>query len=299
MAYGITLDTLVERSRTHLQGSRRGRLGRLSATVTTGDTELTVGYASLIERGDYLGVNAEVLYVWDVQGDTVTVERAMSGTTATGHTAGDLVEIAPRWAKGTILEALRTEIRSWPDDLYAVVEVERPATTGADAIDLTGAAYNGQPVKRILEVRYEPYGQLQQEQWPRLDVRLDPMADLTAFPSGYAVQLYAPLAHATTLLIAYAVDFNLTTMDLSTDLEDLGLALSMADIPPLGVAATLVGGSEGERTDSGAQGQARDAEEVPPGHRLRAGDWFREERNRRIADEVRRLTARYPWGQAR
>lgn len=290
MAMGITVTDLVERSRARLLGPKRGRLVKM-ALQTTASTSLTVQYGGSVRPGDYLGTEYELQYVWTAQGDEKIVERGQLGTTAVQHAVDTVAEVNPRFPRGVVLQTIQDELLSWPHSLYGVETLDLSIGANEDAIDFEGV--DDFEFYRLLKVEREP--DTGSEQWVELYADTD-LADVASFPSGRVLRFRSTLGRAYALRVTFARKLDFSTFAAGVDLEDFGMSRRMADIPILGCIARLLPAGEVARTDLVGEGQMRDAEEVPPGHRLRTGEWFWQLRDRRIADEVRELNAVWGWG---
>lgn len=288
---GVTVADLVEATRDHLHGSARGSVNVVSEDLDASETDVTFTYdlrASGVRVGATVEVDSELMLVLATSGSTASVRRGQRGTTAASHLTGALASINPRFPTERIRQALKADILALPPEMYGAVTVDLTAGAAVDALDLDGAS--GHDVTRLLVVRRDPFNS--EENWPRVAARLARHQDTTDFPSGYAIE-FTPLGRAHTVRVTYAVRFSTTTFDLVTDLGAVGLTASMLDIPPLGAAWRLVGATEAPRTDTAARGQSKDAQDVPAGHRLRTGDWFRDQRQYRIGEELARLVGLY------
>lgn len=289
-ATGITVSDLIEATRRHLYGSHRPRLSVLATTLTTASTSVVLGEA-VAQPGDYVGVGTEVIYHRSGTSTTLTVLRSQLGTTAQQHTSGTEVEAGARFPRGIILKALKDEIRSWPSHIYRPVTVDLSFAADTDAVDLTSAT----DVLHLLRVWYT--NDTTVEQWPLLEgARVESRQNTSYFPSGYALVAPRYFDKATTVRVAYAAKFDLDTFTLATDIGDIGLTSDMADIPPLGAAATLMMAEESSRVALDSQGRTRNPEEVPVGSATRAGAFFRQRRDERLAEVHAGLLSEYGYG---
>lgn len=286
-----TVGNVIDLSRRLVLGAQRAEWNRLGAALDSSSETVTFDFApDGIARGNYICIDDEVMFVWETNAGTKqsTVQRGMFGTTAAAHTLGKLVEVNPRFPKPAIRQAIRDEIRSWGPQLYAVSVLEVTPTTSA--VDLAGITdlYN------ILRVEREPYS-ADDGRWVPIQTRLLRDAGVADFSSGLAVLLDAPLATGTRIRISMARKFPVGTLDDSTDLQaTVGIASSMLDILPMGVAWRLMVGREISRTQAESQGLPRNAAEIPPGHLIQTAQSLRDARDKRIGEEAMKLAMRYP-----
>src|ERR1700694_5944440 len=125
-----TVGHLIQPTFDLLLGARREERNQVATTVATTDTSISVTYAVKgAQRGTYLAIDDEVMYVWTsadgVGGGngTITVSRGEKGTVATSHASGTDIQVNPFFTKYQIRETLREEIRSWGPQVYAVKTV--------------------------------------------------------------------------------------------------------------------------------------------------------------------------------
>lgn len=302
-----TVGQTIEEIRRHLQGMHRGEWNKLATTITSSASTLSITYAALgISRGSYIALDDELCYVWDVSGSNVTVERAMLGTTAAAHTAGVLIEVNPRFPKGHIREALKAEIRSWYPQLFYVNVMEVTAAGGllVDLVPNAGAPYtvlnNLESFGSVLDVRREPRST--GETWPRLQWQLLRNMDPGVSGYGYNIQVQESLPAGTQLRVTFSAQFPtaaiandanmMTTSAISTDTY-VGIPVSALDIAAIGTAWRLVSTREVKRTQTEAQGEPRNAQEVPPGHITQVAAALKQIRDQRLAEEAKRFALLY------
>lgn len=288
-----TMADLVESTRRQLASYVQIAIEILNEDLDATETDVTVTSSTSpapVFVGQYIGIDYELMLVRDVSGTTLTVVRGQLGTTATTHTSGAVIDLAPRFARGIILQTLVDELRSWPRDLYRVetIEVDVPANTATVELPVGLAGETIRIVRAQRRTDYNGYDDTR-------DVRCRLIRDDPNYGSGYGMQVDSLYSEPVTLIVTYAQEFNLTAAETSTTTTTtIGLANSMLDIPPIGVTARLLQTRDVERTDSQAQGQTRRAEEVQVGAMVTIADRFFKLRDRRISEEVHRLRER--WG---
>lgn len=297
MALGVTVGDLAERVRDNLQGTSRGELNVLAEDLDASETDIDFSdTASGIRPGSYIecvkATGSEVMYVRTVSGTTATVLRAQAGTTATTFTSGDLIRVEQQFWTHRIKEALKEDVASWPTDVYQLVQEEISVGADASAFDLS--VDSGRRVVWYGGVRRAPETGF--EHWPVVEgAMLAAHQETDDFASGYAIELAALFGEAVAVRVLYGLAFDVTTFDLDTDLETIGLTQTMVDIPVLGACWRLLGPREALRVQTAAQGQSRDAEAVPPTAITRTSEWFRTMRQFRLGEESMRLVAQHPW----
>lgn len=297
----ITVARLVTDTETHLYGTRRPQMNKMddSGGINASDTEVGFEFEpGGIRPGSFIEIDDEVMMVWAVRGQIATVERAQMGTTAATHADDSIIRVEPRFWRKQIIDALRDEISSWPPELYGVVQDTITVAAEKRAIDLPGAgSFSG---LRLLRAQHAPYTDLglTSEAWVELPhAALDANQSTASFASGVSLTWDADLRQASTLRVVLGIRFITSGMTSSTDVGAMGLSLPMLDIPPIGAAVRLLFPAEIGRTDDAAMGRSRLAEETPPGHASRTAREMLEWRDRRLADEAKRLLNEYGWKQ--
>ena len=116
----MTAQGWIEETRDMLLSGYVEELLQLASNATSSETTLTVtGAASSgITTGVIVEINTEAMYVTSVNGTDVNVIRGYGGSSATSHTAGDIVRVSPKFPAYRILEALNNDLRdlSSPDN---------------------------------------------------------------------------------------------------------------------------------------------------------------------------------------
>lgn len=291
-----TIQTLVDRSRRKLRGTRREPFNVLGEPFLAGTDELVlanpVGDRNSISAGDYLCIGAEIMLVTSVDAPAghVTVEREVDGTTAPAtHEAGARVEINWRWMTADLLTDLADEVRSWGDGIFTVASADVSIGTGTRSVDL--------PLTRFrypLELRRKSTGR----EWvgvPVKQYRIETNMPTSQFSSGNALIVVSSLsALAAQYNLIYAQSFDISALEvLETDLEDIGITATLFDAAIYGVAFRALAGDEAGRVDEIAQPEPRDAAEVEPFDAMRAASAFKAIRDLRIAEEAMRLRTLY------
>lgn len=289
---------LVDETQTWLHAAWRPELNELNASVSSFDDTLTMKYdLKGIVPGSYITLGDELLYVWSTQPETkvVNVRRGVQGSTAASHNASTLAEVNPTFPRFHIKRALQEEVRSWPTSVYqvAVKTISASDNFRAQGIECDLGDYH-----HILRVQHVTDStSTKPKSWPSLsNYRHDRQADTTDFPSGQALYVEETVPTGS-IRVTYSRPFTTDNWDDAIDLEaQVGLSASMLDIPPIGAAVRLQAGREVSRSLTRPAGDPRLAESVPPNSILQGAFGLQQLRDRRLAEEARKLAARYPLG---
>lgn len=291
---------LINETRAMLMGGYRPGLNWLSNSQTAGDTTFIFTDELFdLTRGAYISIDDELMYVRSTVKDsrTATVKRAMLGTTAAAHAADSEVEVNPRFASPLIRREMQKEIRSWPNRLYQVSTIALALSNDVRGYDLAGT---DDTLLGVIRVEVEPdkiVGIGSSKAWIRPRFRLIRKANLTDFPSGNGIIFDAQLgdlAGSRRVHVILAKPFTTSTFTNATTVSTIGLADSQLDIPVIGSSWRLMASREVQRSFVEAQGQSRDAAEVPPRTALLSSELLKSQRNARIGEEIERLYDRYP-----
>lgn len=238
-----------------------------------------------------------MMYVtgWTEGTRIATVIRGHLGSTARSGATTDVVRVNPRVPQVSMLSALRDELRSWDDRLFAT---ESEALTFG-AYDHAVAASPTRDPYRIAFARPRPDGTYPWYGTISLELRRGEAASV--FASGYSVHLPPALVfgRSTVVDVTYALPFDLSTLASTTDLEtDVGLATTMLEILKLGILYRVLSGKQVARLDMHGEQRADLQQSVPAISPLQAAAQFQEMRNKAYDVEVRRLLSRYPYRTA-
>lgn len=282
---------LIQRTETHLLGSVTEKRNRLASAISdTTSTSLTLTYdAGPITQGARIEIDAEEMYVWAVNGQTVTVERGFNGSTAATHAQNAHVVVDPRYPRHVILRALNDDLRdlsSPVNGLFKSSYVDLTYSPAYDGYDLTGVS----DLIGILDVFYE---EPTRRGWTPTQWRLNRDLPTADFASGNAVFINAAFP-GSTVRVRYKAPFSTITYSTSDVETTSGLPASAIDIPVLGAAARLIAGREIPRNQVESQPSTRRADEVPPGAIANSARALLAFRAQRIADEAARLMSRTP-----
>jgi hypothetical protein len=264
---------------------------KLAASIDADDTALTFTYdLGKMQPNTLLSVGLEDMYVWstDEAAKTADVDRGIDGSSAASHTTTDIVRVAPRWTDNTILRAVNSEL----DNLYAYGLYK----VGTTDIDYTGAniGYDlDSSAEQVYLVQAQDYSS---DEWIELDGwAFERNQDTDDFASGRAIFLRNGANDGRPVRVTWFGEFT----HLSTLAQDVatvsGLHAGAEDVLAMGAAIGLLVGREAGRNFHEAQGNTRRAEEVPPGAEAQGLNPIVRHYERRRAQEVRRLTKRYPY----
>jgi hypothetical protein len=285
---------MIDATLDFLLGGEDEQVNVLAASISTTATSLSFAHdLNGIVPGAMITVGIEVMRVVETNPTsmTATVLRAQRGSTAASHAAGSVVTVSPRFSRWSVFRALSDEIVSLSGaGLYRMLTTEFTYDPSRLGFDLPGVT----SLDSIYSVRYEVP---QTREWPLLrpdEYRLERDANTTDFPSGFSLVIYQECYPGRKIRVAYRAGFNRLTSP-SDDVEAVtGLPASAHDIPPLGAAIRLQAGHESGRVAYETQPDTRRADEVPVGASNQAAAMWSRIWNRRVDEELRRLSRRYP-----
>jgi len=287
-----TVATVLNRaSRQMLAGVVEER-NKLAATVTSSDTTILTTYdVGALRSGTVFEIGTELIYIWEANpaAKSLTVERGYLGTTATAHTANDLIVVNPRFPRQQMLDSINADIddlSSTANGLFRVVTVDLTYNGSDRQIDITSSG----TILELLDVRLRYLS----DDFPvihssRLQTGL-PTAD---FPSGNTLVLDEPVM-AGTLRVRYKAPFTRATTEASDLTTDCFLPATCDDIVEMGVILRMMAGREIKRNFTESQSDTRRADEVPPGAVRDSITNIQRLRRERIIAEAGRLKAQYP-----
>ena len=294
----ITCAQLIDKTRRWLTGSRGLVLNRLSGAIDATQTDLTTAYdPGPIATNTYLGVDDEMVYVWEVDrgSKTLVVSRAQLGTQAATHADGGILETGARFPRYAIKEALQDEIRAWPDDVFQVKVRGLDAAVNQAAFDL---GLRDDQFHNVIQIERAPVlgrTTYTADRWSTIPFRVARQMPRDSFPSGTAIFLTQRAPTDVGLRVMVSAPFDVDDIADDDDIvEDWGLARSMCDIPPMGAAARLVQASEILRTDTEAGVESRISAEIPPSYQSQTAVALRTVADRRLRAEAMKLRGRYP-----
>jgi len=93
----------------------------VTSVVFNGDL-LSIEEEDALDTGTIIEIGQELMICTDLNAvtNTITVTRAARGTTATSHTAGDIIKIAPPFPRKNVFDAVCDQIKNLFPTLFAV-----------------------------------------------------------------------------------------------------------------------------------------------------------------------------------
>lgn len=285
---------LINSTYRHLSGTMRQEINLLSNIVAPADTTIQFTYTTNnLSTGDYLSIDDEILYVWEVDSGakTATVQRGMAGTTAAVH-SGSLVERNARFPKFYVRAALKDEIVSWGERVYSVDTIPVSINQGTRSVRLNQLSDDF--LFGLELVRTPPTGT--DAARPVTQWTVQRGTPMTSYVNGVSLVLTGTACDTWTGTFSYARPFNVEVFTDDTNLETIiGLPPEFQDIPPMGAVARLMMGRDILRTYTEAQGEPRDAAEVSVGQMSQIAMRYRAMADTRLSQAASRLLGKYGW----
>lgn len=286
-----TAQTIVDQARRDLLSGVVEERNKLLAQINNTTTSLQLQYDPKgVRDGNVIEIGSELMYVWGVQGPTVTVERGFQGTTAATHAAGAIITVKPRFPNQMMLDHVNdelTDLSSPANGLFQIKVCSRMYNGTDRAVDLTGVT----DLLSIHEVRwkYDTDEWVEVRRW-----RLARNADTTDFASGLMLIFDMPPPQAADIRVVYKAPYTRLS-SLSQDLTTVGgLQPSLEDVVRMGVQLRAMVGREVKRNFTEGQGDTRRAQEVGPGAVQASWRGIAAMRQQRIEAEQARLAQAYP-----
>lgn len=230
-----SFDDYIESTALFLSGftTNQDQVTHLTNPVTTVDSTITVADGSVVQPG-LIEINSELMWVQSVAGNVATLApfgRAYRGTTATIHSVGDRVVVAPVIPRAMIERAVNDSIRAVYPALFGVSATQFTFVAARDTYPLPSGAVN------VLSVTWDTVGPT--EEW--MPVRrwlVNPNASTTDFATGVSLSVFDPITPGRQVRVVYThVPTVLSTGD---DFTDSGLRDSCQDMIQFAAAARLV-----------------------------------------------------------
>jgi hypothetical protein len=229
-----TLSGLVNEVHLRLSGytQKQDAASSLAATITSTATTFTVADGTVLSRG-LVEIDDELIWVASFDRTTATATipaygRGFRGSTATGHTAGARVTIAPTFPRAVIASSINDAIEALYPDLFATSETSFPFVATRSTYAMPSDTVDAQ------QVTWQTIGP-SLEWLPVRKYRVDTMANGTTWPTGKTISLYDSPIPGRTVQITYT--HPATTLDYnSDDFADTGLPASAKEVVVLGAA---------------------------------------------------------------
>ena len=278
---------------------RRITYGSMSERINLINTSASVVVDSIDLELDVTGISDGMLLssglnVWYVKGVSVSDRRVfvvpgIDNSPSSPIAAGDMVYVRPRMTDWYAFNMLNDEFRSLSSPTSGLFKVGS-WTVDSDATYQTyDVPESASDMQDLIRVRYRLPG--------TPDVWIDlPTAAWRWRPTATEnrIQLTRNIPMGTEVTFVYKAPFTVATSLDDDVVTHCGLAETMIDIPPLGVAAMLLHTTESRRTQVQTQGDARRADEVPVTSNSAAARDLRRIYDQRVNDEYARLRAKYP-----
>jgi hypothetical protein len=287
-----TLGSMISQVLRRVQPGQQVESLTLSGSYSLGSTTMTVSDPAgtilpNVRPEIILAIDLELFYVQAINGTTITVVPGYLGSSEASHASGSMVYVNPRFSAFDIMSAINDDLSDLSENgLYQVNSVEityNPATVGYDLAGVSGLI-------EIISVQQKmPYPIGYWVPIPRKKWTLTSGADLTAFPSGYALRMNSGGYPGMPFRVTYKSAFS-PFVNLGDDATSVaGLSSTMYDLPPLGAMVALIAPREIKRNQIDAAPDSRRATEVPPGSVMNSVAQVLQLRQRRIIAEATRL----------
>jgi hypothetical protein len=222
----------------------------LTSDITDSDTSIvydgnlfSVEEEDALDAGAIIEIGQELMYATALNTvtNTITVTRGARGTTATAHTTGDIVKIAPAFPRINVFNAVKDQIENLYPTLYAV-EVQTIASA-AGYVALEGADDNRivAPIAAVSQYQTLADGSETTVQFRGVAMELiDVPTTVTA--SGKVVQ-FSGINNGVNVHCTFKKKFGEVSNEAST-LADIGLETEYEPIIMAGVAAQMISGKD-------------------------------------------------------
>ena len=222
----------------------------ITSDITDSDTSIvydgnlfSVEEEDALDAGAIIEIGQELMYATALNTvtNTITVTRGARGTTATAHTTGDIVKIAPAFPRINVFNAVKDQIENLYPTLYAVETQTIASATGYVA--LTGDDDNRivAPLAAVSQYQTLADGSETSVQFRGVAMELiDVPTSVTA--SGKVVQ-FTGVTNGVNVHCTFKKKFGEVTNEAST-LADIGLETEYEAIIMAGVAAQMIAGKD-------------------------------------------------------
>jgi hypothetical protein len=240
---------------------RRPTLNKLTSTIDADDATLQLTYSATgIAAGARIAIGLEDMHVWEVDGTTLTVERALGGSTAAAHTADDVVYVNPMFTSFEVLTAVNEVLDALPG--LGVVQFKTVDLTS----DPTVVGYDLTSVGDLLRVHRVSFRALGSElRWPvlpRAYWSVQQKSSTSDFASAESLFLHVDIDPGVTLRVMYQAPF----VNLSTLADNVatvaGMPVEQHHLLAVGAAYRMLLGRPVARSSMDGQGDTRRPGEV-------------------------------------
>ena len=242
----------------------------LDTTVTANETAIVLVAFTvpeeehLLTKNTLLQIGSELVRVSSYVSNTLTatVVRAVDGTTAAAHTAGDVIILAPAYPRLTVYETLSDSIVSLGADLWDERQELVDMGTGVGIIS-HALAVQADNIKSVFK--------LSQNEWVELTSQYK--WTIQHLPEQGSVRSIVGPPQSGDVYVEYRHGFIAPTDETSV-LSDLGVRDEWAEILMLDVASKLVGTREFDRVTMEYVTELLQAQGVPVGTAINVGSAF-------------------------
>lgn len=279
-----TFADMVDECRLLLQGwgSDNDQVGTLTSSIES--TDLLIPVEPGVTQG-LIEIDSELIWVQSVDSGVASIPpwgRGFKRTTATSHTAGAMVSIAPAYPSAVVARELRNSISRVYPDLFAVSSV---VTTITDSkYEVTMPANLG----RVLSV-----GWRFTSAHPWIPLRHWELQAAPATGSNPVLYVGLGVGQNASLHVVYAHRPTIPTADTDTFIST-GLPESAQDVVILGAAERLLPWMDAAAIPSRTVPSDTTDRQIPAGTAVTVGRDLRQRYAQRLATESASLKAKYP-----
>jgi hypothetical protein len=214
-----------------------------------------------IATGAFAAIENELVYVVDTDqtNNRLVVVRGARGTDPSGHVAGTLLEVNPRYPRYMIRAQMQADIEGWPRSLFNIQHFSAEVGMSGTTI-VVPASINGFEPRRVLAVRRKSLSS-SDDRYRRVTGYI---TEWDLLDQGNVIMLDEGWGWDRTFAARVACGFNTDALnDDDNDLrDDVGLGDGMREILELGAAWRLLMGRGAVRLFPESEGQSRVPSEV-------------------------------------
>ena len=287
-----TMADLVSDVRRMMYGSMSEKLNIIATDAASGVDEIELQLdVTGISEGMIVSSGLNVWYVKGVSPSDkkVFVIPYIDGSPGSALTVGDIVYIRPRMTEWYAFNSLNDEIRSLSSPTNGLYQLKSWTVDSDPTYQTYDVPAANSDLLSLSRVRYRSPG--------TTDVYFDLPTSAWRWQTGTdtnRVRLLRNVPSGTKVQFVYKAPFTPATALTDNVVTTCGLAETMIDIPPLGVAMLLLHTTENRRNQIQTQVDARRTDEVQSGGNTSAATQMRRLYRDRIQDEYARLNAKLP-----
>lgn len=288
-----TFDELTDIVLTNLQGFSldQDQITYLTDAIDETTLSLAVDQPREVSRG-MVEIGDELVWVKLVDSASGTIMvapkgRGWLGSPVSAHDAETVVKSNPKWPRVQIKRSINDTIRAVYPDLFSVVSTSFTFTAARFGYELPAEAED------VYDVSWDLIGP--SKRWPTLSRwRFVPDADMTAYPTGKALELLDSVVPGRTVHVSYRV----APKPLSSGTDDFsavsGLPASAEDVIAYGACYRLAGYLDIPRLQLQSVEGTNRSQLVQPGSATNAAKYFYALYSERLQQEREMLLSRYP-----